>query len=65
MISKGSLLKELIHAPKILITPGVYDGYSARLVQKMGFKAASISGPVSRKATSAGPTAASWGMTTM
>jgi len=44
MISKGSLLKELIHAPKIVISPGVYDGYSARLVQKMGFKTASISG---------------------
>ena len=44
MISKGSLLKELIHAPEILISPGVYDGYSARLVQKMGFKTASISG---------------------
>ena len=37
MISKGKQLKELIHAPKILVTPGVYDGYSARLVQKFGF----------------------------
>ncbi len=44
MSNKGSLLKELIHAPQILITPGVYDGYSARLVQKMGFKTATISG---------------------
>ena len=44
MISKGKQLKELIHSPKILITPGVYDGYSARLVEKMGFGTATISG---------------------
>lgn len=44
MISKGKQLKELIHAPKILITPGVYDGYSARLVEKMGFRSGTISG---------------------
>jgi len=44
MISKGRQLKELIHAPKILITPGVYDGFSARLAQKFGFRTGSISG---------------------
>jgi 2-methylisocitrate lyase-like PEP mutase family enzyme len=44
MISRGRQLKALIHAPEILITPGIYDGYSARLVQKMGFKTATISG---------------------
>lgn len=44
MISKGKQLKELIHAPKILITPGVYDGFSARLVQKTGFTTGTISG---------------------
>jgi len=44
MVSKGRQLKELIHSPKILIAPGVYDGFSARLVQKTGFKTASISG---------------------
>ena len=43
MISKGQL-KELLHSPKILISPGVYDGFSARLVEKMGFETASISG---------------------
>jgi 2-methylisocitrate lyase-like PEP mutase family enzyme len=42
--SKGRQLKELITAPDILITPGIYDGFSARLVQKAGFKTASISG---------------------
>jgi 2-methylisocitrate lyase-like PEP mutase family enzyme len=44
MSSKGRELKELIHAPQILITPGIYDGFSARLVQKMGFRTACISG---------------------
>lgn len=44
MESKGRQLKALINAPEILITPGVYDGFSARLVQKMGFRTASISG---------------------
>ena len=44
MTSRGKRLKELIHAPRILITPGVYDGYSARLVEKFGFESATISG---------------------
>lgn len=44
MISKGRQLKELLHSPKILIAPGVYDGFSARLVEKMGFKSGAISG---------------------
>jgi len=44
MVSKGKQLKELLHAPKILVAPGVYDGFSARLVEKMGFATASISG---------------------
>jgi 2-methylisocitrate lyase-like PEP mutase family enzyme len=44
MISKGRRLKELLHSPKILIAPGVYDGFSARLVEKMGFETASVSG---------------------
>jgi 2-methylisocitrate lyase-like PEP mutase family enzyme len=44
MSSKGKQLKELIHAPKILITPGVYDGFSVRLAQKLGFQSGTISG---------------------
>jgi 2-methylisocitrate lyase-like PEP mutase family enzyme len=42
--SRGARLKQLIHAPEILVTPGVYDGYSVRLVEKMGFKSGSITG---------------------
>jgi 2-methylisocitrate lyase-like PEP mutase family enzyme len=44
MAGPGQKLKQLIYAPKILIAPGVYDGWSARLVEKLGFKSASISG---------------------
>ncbi len=44
MVSKGRRLKQLINAPGILVTPGVYDGYSARLVEKAGFKSGSITG---------------------
>jgi len=44
MTSKGRQLKELIYSPQILVTPGVYDGYSARLVEKAGFKSGSITG---------------------
>jgi len=44
MASKGAQLKALINAPEILITPGVFDGFSARLVERAGFRTASISG---------------------
>jgi 2-methylisocitrate lyase-like PEP mutase family enzyme len=44
MVSKGKQFRALINAPEILILPGVYDGYSARLVERSGFKAAGISG---------------------
>ena len=44
MDSKGAALRKLIHAPDILICPGVYDGYSARMAAKYGFRTAVISG---------------------
>ena len=44
MVSKGRQFKDLINAPEILIQPGVYDGYSVRLIERAGFKTASISG---------------------
>ncbi|MGE5509655.1 MAG: isocitrate lyase/PEP mutase family protein [Bacteroidota bacterium] len=43
-MSLGKKYMELIRAPEILIMPGVYDGFSIRLVEKLGFKAASIGG---------------------
>ena len=42
--SPGSRLRDLLAAPGILVCPGVYDGFSARLVEQMGFKTAAISG---------------------
>ncbi len=36
--------KALLEAPEILIMPGVFDGFSAAIVEKMGFKAGFISG---------------------
>ncbi len=44
MVSKGRQFRELINAPEILVQPGIYDGYSARLVERSGFRTASISG---------------------
>src|SRR3954454_666766 len=44
MPSPGQIMRDLIDAPEILVMPGVYDGFSARLVESMGFKAAGISG---------------------
>jgi 2-methylisocitrate lyase-like PEP mutase family enzyme len=44
MTSKGRQFKDLIHSGKIVIQPGVYDGYSARLVEAAGFPSATVSG---------------------
>src|SRR6195256_4389238 len=44
MASKGKQFRALMQAPEILIMPGVYDGYTASLAERSGFKAASISG---------------------
>ena len=44
MDSRGAALRRLIEAPEILVCPGVYDGYSARIAAKYGFKTAVISG---------------------
>ena len=42
--SPGRRLRELLDAPGILVSPGIYDGFSARLVEQMGFRTAAISG---------------------
>lgn len=44
MASKGQELRNLILAPKILLMPGIFDGFSAHLVERMGYRAALISG---------------------
>jgi 2-methylisocitrate lyase-like PEP mutase family enzyme len=42
--SPGAKLRALLAEPGILICPGVYDGFSLRLVEQMGFKTANVSG---------------------
>lgn len=44
MNSKAKRFKELLDAPDILVAPGVFDGFSARIVEAAGFKAAAVSG---------------------
>jgi 2-methylisocitrate lyase-like PEP mutase family enzyme len=42
--SPGAKLRALLAAPGIVIAPGVYDGFSLRLVEQAGFKTANITG---------------------
>jgi 2-methylisocitrate lyase-like PEP mutase family enzyme len=42
--SKAKRLRDLIYAPEILVLPGVYDGFSARLVEQSGYPAAFVTG---------------------
>lgn len=44
MPGKAAELRRLIEAPEILVLPGVYNGYSARLVERLGYPAAFITG---------------------
>src|SRR3990172_937412 len=37
-------LRELLKGPDIIVAPGAYDGFSARLVEAAGFKAAYMTG---------------------
>ena len=41
---KRKLFRQLMTDPPILVLPGVFDGYSTRLVEKAGFPAAFITG---------------------
>ena len=42
--SLGAKFRALLAEPGILICPGVFDGFSLRLVEQMGYKTAAISG---------------------
>ena len=44
MESPGKRLRALINAPEILVLPGVFDGFSTRLVEQAGYTAAFITG---------------------
>ncbi|WP_179137613.1 isocitrate lyase/PEP mutase family protein [Candidatus Entotheonella palauensis] len=43
-MSQSATLRTLIQAPDLLIMPGIFDGFSARLVEQAGFAAGFISG---------------------
>ncbi len=42
--TKIQQMRALLASGDIIVSPGVYDGYSARLIERMGFKAASTTG---------------------
>ena len=42
--SPGARLRDIMNAPGIMIAPGVYDGFSLKLVEQMGYKTAAITG---------------------
>lgn len=42
--TKAARLRRLLRDARPLVSPGVYDGYSARLVEAMGFRTAATSG---------------------
>lgn len=44
MATDRKLFRQLLEAPEILVLPGVFNGYSVRLVEQAGFRAAAISG---------------------
>lgn len=41
---KRQLLRQLLSSGNVLVAPGIYDGYGARLVQNAGFQAAYMTG---------------------
>jgi 2-methylisocitrate lyase-like PEP mutase family enzyme len=44
METPGARLRKLINAPEILVLPGVFDGFSTRLVEQAGYTCAFITG---------------------
>lgn len=43
-MKKTARMRSLIESPKVCVSPGVYDGYSVRVVEAAGFEAASTTG---------------------
>lgn len=42
--TKAQIYRSLVNSGEFIVSPGVYDGYSARLVEAAGFKTAATSG---------------------
>lgn len=43
-MTKARRMRELLQGDELIVSPGVFDGYSVRLVEQAGFKTASTSG---------------------
>jgi len=43
-MKKTAMLRQLLEAPEILVSPGAYDCLSAKLIEKLGFKAIATTG---------------------
>lgn len=43
-MKKTKILRKLLYDPKILVAPGAYDVFSAKMIEKMGFKAVYMTG---------------------
>src|ERR1051325_2713303 len=39
-----TLLRQMLNSPGIIVAPGAYDGISARLIERHGFRAAYMTG---------------------
>jgi len=44
MTEKAQIYRALLNSGEFIASPGVYDGYSVRLVEAAGFKSAATSG---------------------
>ncbi len=49
-------LRQMLKAPGIIVAPGAYDGFSARLVEASGFHVVYMTGAGTRRPTWASPT---------
>ena len=43
-MTKAATFRQLLRDARPLVSPGVYDGYSARLAEQMGYKTAATTG---------------------
>ena len=59
VITKARTMRQLLRDRRPLVSPGVYDGYSALLVAAMGFETAGVWARRSRTRSSGSPTSAS------
>jgi 2-methylisocitrate lyase-like PEP mutase family enzyme len=42
--TKIQKMRAMLDSGKIIVSPGVFDGYSARMIERMGFQSAAVSG---------------------